>query len=81
MDNFSGTLVQVRDLSFWWVEKEDTAVLKGMQPGSFGCFMESLLCPKIESGNRSFSPKMSIDIFKLSLLINGMLSHYMRDIF
>ena len=72
--------MQIENLSFWWVERESGDILKTVQPGSFGCFMDSLFSQKTQPKNENFNFKMSIDVYKLLISMNGMILSYVFDI-
>ena len=78
--SFSGTLVQIENLSFWWVERENTEALKTVQPGSFACFMDSLFSQKAQPKNKNSSFKMSVDVYRLLISMNGMVLSHIFDI-
>ena len=72
MKSFSGALIQLECLSFWWVERQGTGILRTIQPGSFGCFLDYILSQKSQPVNDTPDFKMSIDVFKFLLSLNGM---------
>ena len=72
MKSFSGALIQLENLSFWWVERQGTELLRTIQPGSFGCFLDYTLSQTSQPKNDTPEFKMSIDVFKFLLSLNGM---------
>lgn len=70
---FSGVLVPIKNMSFWWVKQEDLKMQRACQPASFVTLMDSLLAQTKLQLDDDCNANMSISIFKLSIQLNGML--------
>lgn len=75
MKFFSGSLVPLKNLSYWWVQNgnESTAKIKSCQPAPFTTFIDSILSQSANNYRRDADTKLSIDVYKLTLSLKGML--------
>eukprot|EP00112_Aurelia_sp_Birch-Aquarium-sp1_P017918 Seg4202.2 transcript_id=Seg4202.2/GoldUCD/mRNA.D3Y31 product=Treslin protein_id=Seg4202.2/GoldUCD/D3Y31 len=73
MKFFSGSLVPLKNLSYWWVQNgnESTAKIKSCQPGPFTTFIDSILSQSANNYRRDADTKLSIDVYKLTLSLKG----------
>ena len=77
MNTFSGALVPIENMSFWWVEIDKTLkAQRTSQPAPFSCILDTLLAQQNQPVENDLKTKLSIDVFKLQLKFNGMFSHF-----